>query len=63
MNKLEDYMKKHRQLTFFMVYGCKLTKFNVEGEVENRDVFFHSRNRRLLHMVEFEKNMRMQLMG
>ena len=38
-----------------MVYGCKLTKFNVEGERENRDVFFHSRNRRLLHMDEFEE--------
>ena len=55
MNKLEDNMKKHRQLTFFMVYGCKMAKFNVDGEVENRDVFFHSRNRRLLHMEEFEE--------
>ena len=54
MNKLEDYMKNNNQLTFYMVYKCKLIKFNAEGIEEIKDVFFPIRNRRLLHMDDFE---------
>ena len=48
-------MKNHRQLTFFMVYWCKMRKIDPEGIEEINDVFFHSRNRRLLSIDEFEE--------
>ena len=46
-----------------MVYGCKLTKFNVEGEEDNRDVFFTVEIEDYYIWMSLKKNMRMQLMG
>ena len=56
MRLLDYYMKKHGSVTFFMVYQCKLLKYNQDGEEEYSDVYFHSRNRRLLSIEEFEDN-------
>ena len=50
MRLLDYYMKKHGSVTFFMVYECKLLKYNQDGEEEYSDVYFHSRNRRLIAM-------------
>ena len=49
-------MKKNGGVTFFMVYKCKLLKYNPEGEEEYTEVYFHSKNRRLLSIEEFEEN-------
>ena len=48
-------MKKHGPLKIFMVYQCNLTKLNPEGVEERNYVYFHSRNRRLLSIDEFEE--------
>ena len=40
---------------FFMVYQCKLVKYNNdEEEVESTDVYFHSSTKRLFSMEEFD---------
>ena len=56
MRLLQHYMKKNGGVTFFMVYKCKLLKYNPEGEEEYTEVYFHSKNRRLLSIEEFEEN-------
>ena len=56
MRLLEHYMKKNGGVTFFIVYKCKLLKYNPEGEEEYTEVYFHSRNRGLFSIKEFEEN-------
>ena len=48
MRLLDFYMNEHGPVTFFMVYQCKLKKYNPDGTEESVDVYFHSKNRRLL---------------
>merc|ERR1712081_41934 len=57
MRLLDHYMKKNGSVTFFMVYQCKLMKYNLDDDtVVYTEVYFHSRNRRLLSIQEFEEN-------
>ena len=38
-----------------MVYQCKIVKYNNDEEdMESTDVYFHSANRRIFHMEQFE---------
>ena len=54
---LQHYMNENGAITFFMVYKCKLIKYNLEDDKEEyTEVYFHSRNRRLLFIEEFEEN-------
>ena len=54
---LQHYMNENGAITFFMVYKCKLIKYNLEDDKEEyTEVYFHSRNRRLLSIEEFEEN-------
>ena len=53
---VQHYMQKHRSVTFFIVFQCKLLKYNSEGEEEYTEVYFHGKNRRLLTLDEFEEN-------
>merc|ERR1712081_12075 len=55
MRLLDHYMKKNGSVTFFMVYQCKLMKYNLDDDtVVYTEVNFHSRNRRLITIQEFE---------
>merc|ERR1712081_106575 len=57
MRLLDHYMKKNGSVTFFMVYQCKLMKYNLEDDtVVYTEVYFYSRNRRLISIQEFEEN-------
>ena len=57
MRLLDHYMKKNGSVTFFMVYQCKLMKYNLDDDtVVYTEVYFHSRNRRLISIQEFEEN-------
>ena len=56
MRLLDHYVENHGSVSFFMVYQCRLLKYNPDGEEEYADVYFHSRNRRMLSMDEFEEN-------
>ena len=50
-------MNENGAVTFFMVYKCTLIKYNPEEDKEEyTEVYFHSRNRRLLSIEEFEEN-------
>ena len=44
-------------MSFFMVYQCKLVKYNNDGEkVESTAVYFHSSTERLFSMEEFDEH-------
>merc|ERR1711954_177560 len=48
-------MKKNVSVTFFMVYQCKLMKYNLDDDtVVYTEVYFHSINRRLITIQEFD---------
>ena len=48
-------MKKYA-LSFFMVYQCKLVKYNNDWEeMGSTDVYFHSSTKRLFSMEEFDE--------
>ena len=48
-------MNKITQIPFYMVYNCKLIKFDTDREEVSETVFFHSTNKRLLHMDEIDE--------
>ena len=47
--KLEE-----QDIRFYVVYKVNLTKQNNEGEEGTQEAYFHSSNRRVLHMEEFD---------
>ena len=50
-------MNEDGAVTFFMVYKCTLIKYNPEDDKEEyTEVYFHSKNRRLLSIEDFEEN-------
>ena len=51
--KVEEHIEKNIQ--FYVVYKVNLTKQNNEGEEETQEAYFHSANRRVLHMEEFDE--------
>merc|ERR1712082_32411 len=54
---LQHYINNNCAVTFFMVYKCKLIKYNLDDDKEEyTEVYFNSRNRRLLSIEEFEEN-------
>ena len=51
---IRQHIKKFA-VSFFMVYQCKMVKYNNdEEEMESTDVYFHSANRRIFNMEQFD---------
>ena len=54
--KLDDLMRENNcGLIFYIVYKCKLTKTNNDGEEETEKENFYSETRRILDMIEYDE--------